>query len=99
PTTESPPLSYTTLFRSLAAAGLDLHLDRDHARRLADHARHRRDAVLLDGAHRVRGRADLPGLIEAREDRVHVRLAHRELRGPERSEEHTSELQSRVDLV
>ena len=40
-------------------------------------------AVLVDGADGLAGVADLPGLVEAREHRVDVRLLHRELRRPE----------------
>ena len=74
----------------------ELHLDRDHARRLAQAPGDGGGAVLLDGAHGVGGRhADLPGLVQAREDRIDVRLLHGELRGPEVVER----MAERVDAV
>src|SRR3712207_8877323 len=88
-----PPRStlfpYTTLFRSVV-------LLEDEA----DVLLVERDALL--GAHRVHGLAEeevlpLPAVVEHAEDREQRALAG--ARRPHRSEEHTSELQSRQYLV
>src|SRR2546422_5035640 len=82
-----PPRStlfpYTTLFRSLEDFDLAPRLDGDRPREVA----------LGDGGRDVLDRSDLGG--EVRRELVHV---VREI-FPDRSEEHTSELQSRLHLV
>jgi hypothetical protein len=54
----------------------------DHARALPTRPA-TADPILLDGADGLEGGGDLPGLLEARADRVHVRPSSRELGQPE----------------
>src|SRR5207247_8149679 len=95
----STPLPYTTLFRSGAI--------RQIAVREEDYRRHRanRQAERLDGhretVRRSRRRDDRDGAlpIAPEEHLQQVRLLGFGGKAGARSEEHTSELQSRVDLV
>src|SRR5207247_8910468 len=85
----SPLFPYTTLFRSGHPEGLAVevpqrHLDGRPRERVALHAAAHLEAKRLDAG---RVAADEPGRDVALEHDLH------------RSEEHTSELQSRVDLV
>src|SRR5207247_10408224 len=85
-------LPYTTLFRSgHGDALLDAYIDLQGANPYADY-RNRALAVLLDAIVRL-----LPDPAQARLHIVHV--VESALNPSPRSEEHTSELQSRVDLV
>src|SRR5207247_10175141 len=88
PATASDPLSYTTLFRSQHA------LDRvGHEAAREDHVVHPMRSKPVEH-EREEGP---PG---ERHDRLRDRQRERPQAGPlPRSEEHTSELQSRVDLV
>src|SRR2546428_8526532 len=89
-----PPRStlfpYTTLFRSVVDRVIPLHAGWIHRELVAG------AAIVIgvdDDLELIRGRADVaPG--EEPENRVGVRVER-----PDRSEEHTSELQSRSDLV
>src|SRR5690349_22552364 len=79
----SPLFPYTTLFRSTGAVAAGLRRQRD-----ADGVA---DALLQENAERRRGRHDAL--------RAHAGFGEAEMDGVIRSEEHTSELQSRRDLV
>src|SRR5690349_22869615 len=88
-----PPTStlfpYTTLFRSVAEVGGELHLGEPAREIQLRDRRAGRRAVLLQRGDR---------LVGARAHAVQVAQLRRDRR-VERSEEHTSELQSRRDLV
>src|SRR5256885_5153850 len=94
PPPRSPLFPYTTLFRSAGAAERDPGVAGEAAARERDRAAARRQAG--SGRQRVELR---PGLVadEGQSDvDVHAAATGR---GPVRSEEHTSELQSPCNLV
>src|SRR5206468_6839331 len=94
----STPLPYTTLFRSPGGAGLH---GRPGARQAADPARAGPavTSVPLPARPTVVVTRKLPGPVEDRLEREFEARLNRDDHPFTRSEEHTSELQSRSDLV
>src|SRR5207247_7350340 len=91
----SPPLPYTTLFRSRRRIALDRC---KIAERSLDGRRHGERRPPLGNAIQ-RANQPVDGIVRRGAGAVARRAAGRHIQPEGRSEEHTSELQSRVDLV